>query len=182
MKRFVDDLVAAIQMFYQDQGALIEHRVHERTIASWVHSYLVKLGGLCYDGLYWDCEYNRMRNQDPKISCPRKRIVPDLILHDRGSRNMVICEMKAVWDVGPSGRFCQRIRKGICKDYDTLRSAVNGCMLGYCVGLHVIFTAESFYMLRFERGGNLCVEPPEDFQTVERKYDIYNPNENPIFN
>lgn len=47
-----------------------------------------------------DVEYNRENNTDPKTDIHRKRLKPDIIVHQRGPQgiNLVAIEIKGYWN------------------------------------------------------------------------------------
>lgn len=88
----------ACNKLYQNKHDLIVNEVHERTIAAELKSYLEPL----FSGWDVSIEYNREdSSNDPKRGLDGKRIIPDILIHTRGSiegPNLAAIQVKGFWN------------------------------------------------------------------------------------
>ncbi len=85
---------SACNHLYREQKDLIDTRSHERTIAAYLAEYLRPH----FPGLQVDSDPNRMGNKgEAKRARDGRRLVPDLIVHKRGSiegPNLAVIQIK----------------------------------------------------------------------------------------
>ena len=93
----------ALDELYEKDQYLLEHDVHERTIIFRFGHYLQNLMDDIgeFQTFNLDFEYNR-NGQDPKRipQSPQNGILPDLIIHRRGSNkyNLLVLKFKTPWN------------------------------------------------------------------------------------
>lgn len=89
---------SACDRLYREQKDLIDTRSHERTIAAYLAEYLRPH----FPGLQVDSDPNRMGNKgEAKRARDGRRLVPDLIVHERGSiegPNLAVIQIKGFWN------------------------------------------------------------------------------------
>lgn len=89
---------SACERLYREQKDLIDMRAHERTIAGHLADYLRPH----FPGLQVDCDPNRMGDKgEAKRSLDGRRLIPDLIIHTRGSiegPNIAVIQIKGFWN------------------------------------------------------------------------------------
>lgn len=99
-------IASSLELVYEHDNHLININAHERTIVFWFGLYFLKIienTSFSKDAvLSIDVEYNRDKDKAKKLqgfNAPQ-RVIPDLILHHRGSndRNIVVIEFKGHWN------------------------------------------------------------------------------------
>ena len=89
---------AACDRLYREQKDLINMRAHERTIAAYLAEYLRPH----FPDLQVDSDPNRMGDKgEAKRSRDGRLLIPDLIIHTRGSRkgpNIAAIQVKGFWN------------------------------------------------------------------------------------
>ena len=109
-------ILISLYYLYRNDAYLIEHKpdksmaefndskhhVGERSIvfrfAHYLQNEIRKIES--FENLYVDCEYNRNIDDLKKLPEPDKRIIPDVIIHERGvnDNNMLVMEFKTYWN------------------------------------------------------------------------------------
>lgn len=95
---------AACGRLYREQKDLIDMQAHERTIAGYLAEYLRPH----FPGLQVDADANRMGDKgQAKRSRDGRRLIPDLIIHTRGSiegPNIAVIQIKGFWNKEDRGK------------------------------------------------------------------------------
>lgn len=88
----------ACDELYREHQLLLRNETHERTIVAQIADYLRPL----FADLAIDPDYNRMGYEaEPKRALDGRRLVPDIVIHERGSRqgpNLVAIQVKGFWN------------------------------------------------------------------------------------
>lgn len=101
--KILDDLVEkALDELYTKDSYLLENEVHERTIVFRFGLYLQVLMDKSkkFNEYNLDFEYNRNGNDPKMLSILGSNVIPDLIIHRRGSNdhNLLVVEFKTYWN------------------------------------------------------------------------------------
>lgn len=122
-----------IRTLYCRDGYLIDKKVHERTVTNRLSIYLHEAisTNAAFADYVVDCEYNKSLDDPKKIA--DKLVVPDIIIHQRGSMdyNAIVIEAKPYW-----GKKYRRV-----KDKSKIDTYAK---LGYKNCLYIEFLKQSF--------------------------------------
>ena len=88
----------ACSQLYEQEHLLIKNEAHERDIASHLRAFLKEL----FKKWSVDSDYNKEGNaKESKRDLEGKLIVPDIIIHNRGSKegpNLAVIQIKGYWN------------------------------------------------------------------------------------
>lgn len=146
-------VLGALRSFYADASnvQMIKNGVNERCIAAWIFHYLNNVVSICptcgtanLPELRWDLEYNR--NGESSKEVDGGKVIPDLILHKRGS-DKDICVIEIKKEKGAETE----------NDYRKLMAMTSQfCKYRYAFGIHLILGENNFSMAWFKNG---CGKP-----------------------
>lgn len=131
-KRIEKILIDACNKLYKKDSYLIKHRVSERAIVFRLGIYIQELMNIDdkLNGYHLDNEYNRNMDEPKRILNHQCGVVPDLIIHKRGSNqyNIAVVECKTYWNNNNE------------KDIEKINYFINSNNeYNYSIGISIIF-------------------------------------------
>ena len=150
LEKLQKDLLSAFQFLYLRDSQLVECGANERCLSARYFSYIQNkvLKDPAYDGLTFDPEYNRKGiGGKPKNMGGDGKIIPDIILHKRGTdtANILVIEFK---------KSCRAARR----DNDMRKLAyMTGTAYSYRYGLYVEMGKDELLLSWFQNGGPLPI-------------------------